>query len=978
MSWVDTVTFFSMKQLEDYVTVLADTSHYLPDGTENPHWLDLYKTVVRDTKFNYHYENGEFVMDPSYYDVIRSDIASSVGDSVSVASSTSSAAAGSTSTPVYNNVGGGGVKTMPQVNTVVTDKSTGTANVADSAKGYKPFGIDSMGSIMNILAGVANAFGLANMAINAQNSHIWRDLVNNVFDGDLTPEATIDEIKSILHLKLHKIVAVNEAGKPCYMVPATIAERLYDFFAVHMVETGGSETMSVYLPALIFSLCVYGERDPDHAFGPWYYARYYTLLNTTAPNTGHVYFDITNISDDLFKQIMTDFIATKIGSGFLVSEENVYGLVNSLNGLTETLEQGTVGDFDYNRLQLSLRLNRGSTPPSKDTPVSPSEISIDFYLYNDQNLTIDTSDPDHNRVNCYSNTGMESKYLKRGREGDNDSDYAYSFIVPGKGLANSGHYAHYTITYPANTFTLTKLTETTGTLPTAIDRSRVDINGMDFTDNYELIPTQGGGNIFYSNFGYRGEGANYEPDEYLSLGWQRRNTEDKTPNPNKTMAENYSGWLDHMHILSQPDRDGNHIQTNYLPVNVPVGDDATDRLINHGSNSNTDPDAYRFSGSQSINQRGDIPTDTPIDDVNKEIHDAIDEYNESRTDPDSAPEPIPEPMPGYPDPNPQYPTQPDVDPPGESDEPPTPGDMPGVEASGMVSVYNPTKDQIISFSQWLWSPNFIDNLLKLFQNPMDGIIGLHILYATPSTTTPDNIRVGYLDSGVSSKVVDKQFIEVDCGYIDIPEFYGNAIDYEPYTQVHMYLPFVGIVSLKPNDVIGKKLYCKYGVDVLTGTCLAMLTTKKGKATIGGYTFSGNCAVQVPISGGSYAQVISGLASMAIGVGAGIATGNPIMAVGGAMAGVMSSHLDVAHSGSIGANAGAMGPRTPYIIITRKITYDANNYNQFYGYPANNTVVLGTCKGYTRIKSVHIDTIDIATDNEKTEIENLLKEGVIIK
>lgn len=977
MSWVDTITFFSMKQVEDYVNILAGTTHYLADGSENPNWMNYYQQVLDNTKWNYHYENGEFVMDPSYYDVIRSDINTSVGDSISVSSSTSSAAAGSTASHAYNNVGGGGTKTMPQVNTIVTDKTTGTADVSQPAAGYKPFGIDSMGSIMNILCGLANAYGMANLAINAQNSHVWRDLVNNVFDGDLTPEATIDEIKRVLHVKLHKIVALNEAGKPCYMVPATIAERLYDFFAVHMVETGGSETMAVYLPQLIFHNCVYGERDPEQQFGPWYYARYYVLLTTAAPNDGYVWFDITNISDDLFKQHMTDFIATKIGSGFIISEENVNGLINSLNGLTEALEEATVGDFDYNRVQLSIRLNRGSSPPTKETPVSPSEITVDFYLFNDPNITIESSG-DYNQVHCYSNTGMESKYLKRGRDGSNDSDWAYTYIVPSKGLANQGHYAHYQITYPANTYTLTKVLEATGTFPSAIDRSRVDINGMDFSDNYELIPNQGGGIIYYSNMGYRGEGSNYEPDEYLSVAWQKRNATDKVPNPTKTAAENYTGWLDHMHKLTQCDRDGNHKQTDYVTVNTPAGDNATDRLINHGGVPSADPQAYVNNSPQNINQRGDIPTDTPIDDVNQEIHDAVDEFNESRTTPDSAPEPLPDPSPGYPDPNPKYPTQPDVDPPGETDEPPTPGTLPGVEASGMVSVYNPTKQQIIDFSAWLWSPNFIDNLLKLFQSPMDGIIGLHILYATPSTTTPENIRVGFLDSGVSSKVVNQQFTEIDCGSIDIPEFYGNAIDYEPYTQVHMYLPFVGIVSLKPNDVIGKKVFLKYGVDVLTGTCLAMITTKKGKATVCGYTFSGNCAVQVPISGGNYAQVITGLATMAIGVGAGVATGNPIAAVGGIAAGVMSSHLDVSHSGSIGANAGAMGPRTPYVIITRKVTYDATDYSNFYGYPANNTVVIGSCKGFTRVKSVHIDSIYNATDNEKTEIETLLKQGVIIK
>ena len=118
--------------------------------------------------------------------------------------------------------------------------------------------------------------------------------------------------------------------------------------------------------------------------------------------------------------------------------------------------------------------------------------------------------------------------------------------------------------------------------------------------------------------------------------------------------------------------------------------------------------------------------------------------------------------------------------------------------------------------------------------------------------------------------------------------------------------------------------------------------------------------------------------MAVGVAGSVLTGDAIGAVGGVIGGVMSSHLDVSHSGTLGANAGAMGVKKPYLIITRKVAYDAAGYNQFYGYPANKTVVLGACRGYTRVKSVHIESIPIATSDEKQQIEVLLKQGVIIR
>ena len=231
---------------------------------------------------------------------------------------------------------------------------------------------------------------------------------------------------------------------------------------------------------------------------------------------------------------------------------------------------------------------------------------------------------------------------------------------------------------------------------------------------------------------------------------------------------------------------------------------------------------------------------------------------------------------------------------------------------------------------------------------------------------------------VPAKVVTKQFTEISCGSVVVPEFYGNVFDYEPYTQIHMYLPFVGIVAIKANDVVGKKVTVKYGIDVLTGTCLAMVNTEKGDSNIQCYQFAGNCAVQIPLTGGNYAGIIRSLASMAVGVAGSVLTGNPLPAIGGVIGGAMGASLDVSHSGSLGANAGVLGIRKPYIIITRRIAYEAQGYNQFYGFPANMTVTLGSCRGYTRVKSVHIDSIGKATDTEKTEIETLLRQGIIIK
>ena len=456
-------------------------------------------------------------------------------------------------------------------------------------------------------------------------------------------------------------------------------------------------------------------------------------------------------------------------------------------------------------------------------------------------------------------------------------------------------------------------------------------------------------------------------------------TADNTkPNRKTNFQDQYAYWYGGKKQVAQPDANGEPKITTYIPTPIPMYvPDAATQVLTEGLGVVNNPNSIPVQVPAAMPEPypNALPDSTPSTNVSDAIEKAVQSYNESRTTPQSAPDPLPD----Y-ETNPQYPDNPPKDPSGDSGTTPVPGDIPGVEASGLVSVYNPTKAQLVSFSGWLWSNNFLDNFLKIFQNPMDAIIGLHIIFATPTTGQTSNIIAGYLDSGVSSKVVTKQYGEINCGTVEVPEYFGNALDYEPYVQIHCYLPFIGIVSLKPNDILGKKLNITYGIDFLTGACLAMLTTSKGPQNGGSkimtYTYAGNCAVQVPISGGSYAQMITGLAGVAVSAVAGVASANPI-ALMGAGASILNTHLDVQHSGSIGSNSGAMGPRKPFLIITRKSAYEAAGYNQFYGFPANKTIVLGSCRGFTRVKSIHIDSIPVATDTEKSEIEALLKQGVII-
>lgn len=295
---------------------------------------------------------------------------------------------------------------------------------------------------------------------------------------------------------------------------------------------------------------------------------------------------------------------------------------------------------------------------------------------------------------------------------------------------------------------------------------------------------------------------------------------------------------------------------------------------------------------------------------------------------------------------------------------------------GLWAVYNPTLSELNDLGAYLWSSNIIDILQKFLQNPMDAIISLHKIFATPTTGNKENIILGYLDSGVQANKVIKQFIEINCGSVTVPEYFSDARDYDvPYTEVECYLPFIGIVRLKTADIIGGKVNIRYSIDTYSGACLCKIYVTKLGAKQLLYNFSSNCSMQIPLTGSDRTRLLSGAVAGAV---AGAAVGGPVGAVAGAVGGAWKGGTSIERTSGFSANAGCMGVKKPYLIITRKYAYDAGNYNHFYGYPSNNTVTLSSCKGFTRVKSAHIENIGRATNNEKAEIETLLKQGVIIK
>ena len=312
-------------------------------------------------------------------------------------------------------------------------------------------------------------------------------------------------------------------------------------------------------------------------------------------------------------------------------------------------------------------------------------------------------------------------------------------------------------------------------------------------------------------------------------------------------------------------------------------------------------------------------------------------------------------------------------------------DLPTIDAAdlGFVTMYCPTKAQLKALSDFMWSNAFdLNTYKKLFGDPMESIIGLAIVPVDPSIGGSKNVMFGTIDSGVNMNYMTSQYVQVNCGSVDIDKYVGSFLDYD-YTKISIYLPYIGFRPLDTDDVMGRTISVTYNVDCLSGACAAFISVS-GRGVL--YAYNGSCISNIPLTAQNFSGAIQNAVTAIIsGAGAaiGAATGAaPLTAMGvsgllnSAANTALNSKPDIQRSGNLGGSAGILSVQHPYVIIQRPDVSVPSNMAGFIGQCSNITMNLSDCSGFTMVEYIHLHDIP-ATSDEVKEIENLLKEGVIL-
>lgn len=231
--------------------------------------------------------------------------------------------------------------------------------------------------------------------------------------------------------------------------------------------------------------------------------------------------------------------------------------------------------------------------------------------------------------------------------------------------------------------------------------------------------------------------------------------------------------------------------------------------------------------------------------------------------------------------------------------------LPSISAaqSGLVALFSPTIDDLRALSSYLWTnlTDFIENLNKLFMNPMDYLIALNIFPCNPDVGERRSINIGSITTNIDMPPVLNQWYELNCGDVIVPGYWGSALDYSPNTKISLFLPFIGSVTLNTDEIMGNRVGVTYRIDLLSGQCVAMVTVSglvdQTESVL--YQYTGECSVSVPLTGADWSRIYSA----AIGAVGSAITGGVAAGAAGAAAGGATAALAGANAAEAASNAG---------------------------------------------------------------------------
>lgn len=310
------------------------------------------------------------------------------------------------------------------------------------------------------------------------------------------------------------------------------------------------------------------------------------------------------------------------------------------------------------------------------------------------------------------------------------------------------------------------------------------------------------------------------------------------------------------------------------------------------------------------------------------------------------------------------------------------------------NLYWLTNQQLRNFINWFWTDatdvtnpqELFEKIQGLYSDLSQAIVAIRYMPVDTSwvggVSLDSKIVVGLVEKTEQVQTINKTVADIrTIGEIEITELedFKGFINYSPYCQMSLYLPFYGFIDLDcdllmPNDKRKNtnklKVYATY--DILSGTIQYFIyrVSSTGNENMINCV-SAKMAVDIPISLQTkterdsmiFNNVSSATANL-VGAGASVASGNPIGLVmsTAAIAGQQSAGAPMRVMGTIGESGAFYDDGHCALYIKRPATNYPPQYAKRIGYPYNAKKKLSEISGFVQCQNPYISFSHVTAED----------------
>ena len=316
--------------------------------------------------------------------------------------------------------------------------------------------------------------------------------------------------------------------------------------------------------------------------------------------------------------------------------------------------------------------------------------------------------------------------------------------------------------------------------------------------------------------------------------------------------------------------------------------------------------------------------------------------------------------------------------------------------SGSTTYFYMGKAGISSFIKWFWNDtgdfetivnNYISNLYGNLKECISGVFHFPCpLNALCSATGNKEIVIGRYHTNINADFLESPPKNILLGTVDLNDDKwkktNSFLDFDGYTTIAMYLPYLGIIDLPTKTVQNTKLSVYYAVDV--PSMQMKYTIKSNGIIVHEQVVQFGDDIPISLSSGlqnvtnTVSAVTSGVSDLAM---VGVIGGGKKASASALLHTVADAHTTTDGITVKGSSSGVMGKWGALkcsLIVTKPISKRPKNYAKIKGNLICDTYKLSSLKGFTACENPRITfTQGKPTEKEIEEIYSLLEKGVIL-